>query len=219
MLHLLIEYGANPNSRNRRSHSLVHVASDLGCLDMLSALYDIGDADLELCTDDGLTPLDLASGVRPAETVANESRKYRTWRLGKEDFHQISVIIEGRKGCYQFLQLNIIRDRRAKIDQETVSTRDWMERRSLLRRYFSGLNDEFVVTYSMGMDYPQVEGVDSMSLEEQAHFDKYRIGVHIAAQNMSTKDFVYNSLDVGRDRALRHELRSEQVQQLFAAKK
>ena len=58
LINLLLDGGANPNSR-RGGETALHIAVNLGCLDCVKALVEAG-ADVNAKTKDGKTPLHLA---------------------------------------------------------------------------------------------------------------------------------------------------------------
>ncbi|WP_353005805.1 ankyrin repeat domain-containing protein [Mesorhizobium sp. M0976] len=58
LINLLLDGGANPNSKRSRENAL-HIAVNLGCFDCVKALVEAG-ADVNAKTKDGKTPLHLA---------------------------------------------------------------------------------------------------------------------------------------------------------------
>lgn len=208
LLKLLIDYGADPNCRNRASFTLVHSAANLGHLHLLRMLYGTGKANLELLTEDDLSVIDVVDGAISPDIVANHAHRFLAWQHGKNhnDGYEIT---KRRKECKRYLQINIMRDQRAKIDMLTNSTNDWMIKRHTQKRYFDNYTEEYVVTYSVGIEYPEQEGIDVLSRTDQASFDRYRIGVHRVAQNLAIHDIVHNGIAVGQNRTLHRILATE----------
>lgn len=76
---LLLSHGASPNEADKRGRSALHLAAELGSLDLVKQLHRAG-ADLQARDGKGLLPINMASDKAVVEYLDVEMRRFALYR-------------------------------------------------------------------------------------------------------------------------------------------
>ena len=195
LLDVILKNGFNPNVKNHKGDTIVHIATRLGDLDSLKLIYSSGKCDLDILNADGLSALDLSrSLIKDSEIF--ELRMFRHWNSSDPNDISTASIMKGRKACEHFLAEKVVSDRFVKTNQIMEDTIAFNKNRTAVSRIIRGINAIKNFRSYSDLSYPNSD----TSREDILFFEKgwgFAVGFKLVVTRVFALEYVHRSMNVG----------------------
>jgi hypothetical protein len=120
--------------------------------------------------------------------------------MSQEELEQVSIV-DGRKLCEEYILNRIDYDEFMRVEKLKKETNEWMRGRERNRRILAGMDHYHNTHVTSRMTYPQVEGRDVVTLDNQDWYDKFRFGVQLVSRSIFADNVVANAIKLGSMKA------------------